>query len=215
MSQTLPNMHEQVTYQKANNSPIFSLPWYDALLQKVTCFNKNNAQICLQKVSTTTHFVFFGFPHTFATISASHNLSPWPKTWQKSSRKAPPISSREQLHPPRKRTPVIKCPPLKGRPWLKRKPDRPNILQGIFGFSDLCNRPPPPKKIAGLMIRAYDHHWFPLIRPAVFQPWFPEEATWKRGVRVVWPAMINFKSRHWYSLQSVCWSWMIHLGTWI
>ena len=24
-----------------------------------------------------------------------------------------------------------------------------------------------------------------------------------------------FKSRHWYSLQSVCWSWMIHLGTWV
>ena len=56
MSQTLPNMHEQVTYQKANNSSIFILPWYDALLQKVTGFNKKKARICLQKVSTTTHF---------------------------------------------------------------------------------------------------------------------------------------------------------------
>ena len=27
--------------------------------------------------------------------------------------------------------------------------------------------PPPPTKIAGLMIRAYENHWFPLIRPAI------------------------------------------------
>ena len=43
-------------------------------------------------------------------------------------------------------------------------------------------RPPnAPPEIAGLMIRAYEDHWFPLIRPAV-QPLFPGGGVRLRGV---------------------------------
>lgn len=54
-------MHEQFTYQKANNSPIFILPSHDALLQTVTGFNKKTQEFA-HKRSTTTDFGLVVFP---------------------------------------------------------------------------------------------------------------------------------------------------------
>ena len=73
MSQTLSNMHEQFTYQKANNSPIIILPWHDALLQTVTGFNKKRKNLPTN-VSTTTDFGLVGFPTYWGSPSQGINM---------------------------------------------------------------------------------------------------------------------------------------------
>ena len=65
-----------------------------------------------------------------------------------------------------------------GEPCLKRPCFRFSKLVNYYKFDWSTGSPPVtylPQEIAGLMIRAYENHWFPLVWPAMncyFSGWY-------------------------------------------